>query len=366
MNGEDPLTTSLDIQVKEDAIVEYKVLSRAIFWPGDIITKDKLAGVDVYESGKRELNETEEFEFVEEGYMFTYEDIPGGGDNYTKTFTYIHNNEIGYIDVPVRRVPHNVVKDMEEKATFTGDKLLDAGVNEEQKDYENINIDGLICNIENGYIEEVNGENCLSFGNGEGRIYNTVPTDFPIRDVSLLVALGSRNDVKIWVSEDATNYREISINLGQFNLIYRYFMIEFEGESTKEGMIKSISIKGYIDNLDNVVNFIMIDDTEGQCVNKLDNALFLLNSMDTSDIDEFLNSDNYCVSNARERLFAWARNQGKDIQLENEQLVVISTSSRAVHFSYNNQNNYTLIIVIALSTLTTLSFVVLLMIKKRN
>ena len=81
------------------------------------------------------------------------------------------------------------------------------------------------------------------------------------------------------------------------------------------------------DDVSNVSNYIMFEDTYGQCVNKLDPVLNKLNSMSSADKNTFWTSNEYVISTARERLIAWALHEGKTLSLIVIYLVQIQTKT---------------------------------------
>ena len=86
----------------------------------------------------------------------------------------------------------------------------------------------------------------------------------------------------------------------------------------------------------------MYEDTPNQCQTKLDIAIGYLHDLSSTEKNSFKTSNDYVIKTARERLEAWALNQGKTIDYTNGAL------TRGIIPTINNvDNNLILIIVIA-------------------
>ena len=80
----------------------------------------------------------------------------------------------------------------------------------------------------------------------------------------------------------------------------------------------------------------MYEDTNNQCVSKIDKAIDCFNNMSDSEREEFMTSNEYVVSTARARLQAWAANQGRTISLNNNEYVISSVNSAMNNPFINN------------------------------
>ena len=74
--------------------------------------------------------------------------------------------------------------------------------------------------------------------------------------------------------------------------------------------------------LSGITNFLMYTDNEGQCDNKLDQAIAIFTNLSKADREAFMSNNEYAVSTARARLEAWMINKGKKIRFENGNYVV--------------------------------------------
>ena len=112
----------------------------------------------------------------------------------------------------------------------------------------------------------------------------------------------------------------------------------------------------------NVANFVMFEDTVGQCSTKTDTAIGYFNELSSEEKTTFMTSDDYVITQGRERFEAWLRNQGKSI---NPSTYVISG------LNYNAANSNSLdsnvgIIIIVMASVSSLALATLLVIKKRK
>lgn len=76
-----------------------------------------------------------------------------------------------------------------------------------------------------------------------------------------------------------------------------------------------------------------------------------------ADKQAFMNSSDYKVSFARERLFAWARHEGKEISLSNNTFVSSSFNATTNLKVYNTNASLVLLVVISLVGITSIGIV---------
>lgn len=81
-------------------------------------------------------------------------------------------------------------------------------------------------------------------------------------------------------------------------------------------------IYGSEDTATNVANYIMYEDTSDQCLSKFPIAKGYFEGLSSSERVSFMISDDYVISEARNRLQDWARHIGKTITLQNGDYVV--------------------------------------------
>ncbi len=126
-----------------------------------------------------------------------------------------------------------------------------------------------------------------------------------------------------------------------------------------------VTIAGGGETAINVANYIMYEDTNGQCETKLNIAIGYLNNTSASEFELFMNSDGYVLATARTRLYAWAANQGKVISISNNHVTLSSANIINGIGDASVRGNTTMILVITISlSLTTMVGLVILKKKK--
>lgn len=128
---------------------------------------------------------------------------------------------------------------------------------------------------------------------------------------------------------------------------------QYIGIRSKSGalFLSSISISyGNSDDLGNLVNYIMYEDTNNQCLTKLDTAIDMFNNL--NDKSTFMTSDDYCISTARNRLLAWLNNQNKTITYNDDTYVVATYINNNILDINNSSTSLTFIIVLTISSIS--------------
>ena len=105
----------------------------------------------------------------------------------------------------------------------------------------------------------------------------------------------------------------------------------------------------------NVANYIMYEDTNGQCNTKFDVAKGYFESLSKDDRATFMTSSDYVISTARTRLEAWASYLGKTISyVDGDYIVSTSKNVTLLNNIVNNDNMISAIIVISLVSITAI------------
>lgn len=353
--SETPLTTTLVILVIEDTLQSISVTSnKTTFSVGESISKSNLTMTAHYASGREET--VDDYEFS--SYTFTYSDAPSGGGLKTKSFEFAYQNKYFTLDVKASRT--NYVAPSTSSLTITGTNVKNAGVTgtgaSGAADYDNLTINKVSYSATNIYVYN-DGGNFISFGKGIGDIHNTTPLDKSITSLSVSTKNNSRTDTELWVSVDGDNW--VLTSSADFeNNSYRYFKVGYTDTSEKYSNISTITIGLRNDETAvNVANYIMFEDTNNQCLTKLDTAITYFNNMSKIERATFMSSDDLVMRTARERLEAWMRNQNKEISLSNGDYVVTSSSYNSNLTSINN-SSVTPIIIIAIISLVLSSSVI--------
>lgn len=148
--------------------------------------------------------------------------------------------------------------------------------------------------------------------------------------------------------------------------LYRYIGFRSAGNAI---YLKQINIKYENgDNAVNVSNYIMIEDTPGQCSGeegKLNLALKKLNRLPEEEKNTFLTSSNYVIATARERIKAWAIHEGKEVAFDSTNFVLDSNYDSML-ITRENENISVLVIVLSVSFICVSGCLILRSKKKRH
>ena len=353
-----PMTTTFDVEVYNDVVTDVTASCSKSFHPGETIVKSDITMTLTFESGL--ITHPTDFSFTE--YQFTYEDTLSGGTSTNKQLHVTYLGENYNFTVSVSRSAY--VTPSASNKVLTGAQGKTAGITgtgaTSATDYSSLNINGVICSATSVYVYN---STYFSFGKGAGEIHNTNPLSQPISSFTTTLKSDARTDEKLYVSESGSSWVLLSdANLTEAN--YFYFKVAYESESSKYSNFSNINLglKG-VDTPANVSNFIMYEDTEGQCVSKLGSAIDKLNNMSTSDKSTFWSSNDYVIKIARERIQAWAAHEGKTLSYSGG-LFVISGSNGP--FTKVNNNNTVLIVLAVMMSMTCLGGLLFLKKKKTH
>ena len=355
-----PLTTTIKINVIEDSLNDVTVTSSKTYSPGDVINKSDITVKLTFSSGK-EISTTD-FTFNNDGYMFTYDDAPSGGSSSTKTMSIVYNGNEYDFTVSISRKAPVTINGTNTNLSATEFAKSDVSKSSDIPSNTDVKIGDIAFFVStNAYIYD---STYLSFGKDAGYIYNKKAFERDLTSLEITNRTSNaRTDHVISISKTGeagsyVTYSQEEIAKGG----YRYFKIEYTGTSSKYSNIASISftLAGQ-DNVNNVSNYIMFEDTINQCNTKLDIAIDKLNSMSSTDKNTFSTSSDYVIATARERIEAWARNQGVELKYENSNFTYSAKSNLINNFinSYSFNSN----IVYSLA-LISISFIGLILIKK--
>ena len=117
---------------------------------------------------------------------------------------------------------------------------------------------------------------------------------------------------------------------------------------------------GTEDSATNLSNYIMYEDTNNQCSTKTSIAEGYFEGLSKEERSTFMNSTDYVISTARERFEAWLRHEGKTISVSDDDYVVSKNRYFDIlAINIAEEPDTMLVIVIALSLMTTLGLFVI-------
>lgn len=314
-------------------------------------------------------NEITTFTFNNDGYQFTYDDAPSGGNEATKTFT----NSVSYssfscdLIVYVSRVdyvaPVSYNDTMNRSWTGVSGTSYSGWSNKTGTSgatyagncaggYESIQLrssnsnSGIVTTAHSGSLYLSNISVTWNSNTVSGRTINVYGKTTAYSSAADLYNNSNQGTLLGTIVMGTSTSLAITGN-------YQY--IGFRSASNALYLEEVVVTYGNSETATNVSNFIMINDTENQCLTKLDQTITKLNNMSSSEKSIFYSSDDYVVSTARNRLEAWARHEGKTLSYENGEYILNSSKIIAIFVNETiNNNSVALTIVISLVGISTI------------
>lgn len=363
-------TTSYGITVLPpgQVVVEASVKNDKTFYVGDYISN---SDIDVY------VDDVKTTSFLFNGssnysYQFTYEDAASGGAITNKVFVDAISASGGVCSLTAK------VKRKEHVTTGSVTDVITASdlpaTTTTYKDFSNVAFTSNAKYTGNS-AKDASGNIQLRSKNSNSGIVSTT-SGGTLTSVKIVVGSGSNT---IFVFGKNTTYSSASdlydtskqgtqigscTGTSTINITGEY---QYVGIRSSSGAIYLSRIEityGCEDSAENVANYIMYEDDSGQCNTKTTVAKGYFEGLSKSERTLFMESDEYVVSKGRERLLAWLRNQGMDIELSNSDYVV--NSNRAIDINSVETVNNSLIIVISVSIFASSILIGTLLIKRKK
>ena len=331
------------------------------FKVGETLTKSDITLKD-------NLNNTiNDFSFND--YQFTYSDAPSGGGSRNKSFNILYNEMETTLTVSVSRSSYN--------APSTSTKSLTASNNDfsaveaesyDQSDDYTFTKEGITYSTTDSYRYS---DIYLSFNTHKGTTNyytnsifgNITRFDKTISNIEIGLYGSKRPSISYTIeySDDRTDDESWSTTNNGNN---HFFRMRYIGEFTGFVNISTVTITlAGEETATNVANYIMYEDSEGQCDTKFSVASGYFANMSKAQRTTFMTSNDYVISTARARLTAWATSKGKTISLSNGDYVIASNRNLGV---FNGENNSTMIVVVAVSALSLLAIGMLVLKYKKK
>ena len=380
--------TYIENEVSKTATYQITVLAAEInaiyasvnksFHPGDtILTSD----ITVEDNLGNEIND---FSFSNDGYQFTYSDAPSGGSETTKTFT----NAVTYLTlncdltVNVSRIDYVTPESHDDtmNRTWTGVSSNQYTDWSGKTSSSGATYAGKTAGPTSGdYADTIqlrsNYSDC-------GIVTTAYSGSLYISSVSVTWKVGTASGRTINVYGDTTAYTAASelysspkgtllgtIVMGTSTSLEVTGQYQYIGLRSNSGALyleEIVVSYGVSETAANVANFIMINDTENQCVTKLSQAITKLNDMPTTEKATFNSSNNYVIASARTRLEAWANHEGKTFSYSDGVFAANAKVNNPLLNKRDNDSSATTTIIVILSGLTAIGGYFLLKRKDKN
>lgn len=365
-----PMTTTFNVNVLANPVTNVAVTNTRTYHPGETISKSDITVTLTYASGSSST--TTDFTFANNGYQFTYADAPSGGSNGSKQFSITYAGSSYNFTVSVNRNAYQAVSGSTKTLSSSEFSASDLSKNSGTASSTSVTIGGVGFTVTtNAYVFTQSYTNYLSFGSTAGSINNTSAFASDLTSITVTQKSGARQDGVLTISKDNVTYVAYSaaeIAKGG----YRYFKYEYVGTSSASGAAKYSNIQSIEytlagqDNPTNVANYIMYEDTNNQCTTKLDLAIDKLNTMSSSDKTTFWTSNDYVIATARERLQAWARHEGKELDYSNGTYQVSGARNIPAIIGFDASDNGTMIFLITLTSVSLITIGGFIFLKKRK
>ena len=362
-------TDTFTVNVIVDSVSNVSITCSKTYHPGETISKNDLTVIVEHISGAS--GTTTNFTFADDGYRFTYNDAPSGGGIGTKELSIIYDNETYTFEVNVSRVAYVVPTGSSSDWSHNFDGGSNCWTNGVIGDKT---LSGKVWNASgtapSGVYTGNNGgaDYNNQFGSGSKPFTQLVLSSSAfsgnITSISIKTWGGSGTSATLSVSVGGTAFKRgnyTSVTISGTNTAYTFtgsasgtIVLTWDQSVTKNIYVQQISVTTSAtaaDNPTNVANYIMYEDTNNQCTSKLSEVITKLNTMSASDKTTFMTSTDYVIATARERLEAWARNQGKTLNLTNNSFVLSSNNTVLTMFK-NGSDNTTNILIIVITTIS--------------
>ena len=337
--GEVTKQASYQITISEPTVTSITASVEKSFHPGDTIEAYEIT---VKDNLGNDVSDYCEFEC--DGYEFTYDDAPSGGETVTKTFV----NAISYLDMTCS-LQVNVSRVARQNIGLAIDTLDRATTGITGSSYLNWN-NKVLSNGITYAGSSAGGNSSIQLRTDADKNGNR-PGIVSTQNNNLL----DLSNVSVVWNSNTSDGREIQIygDTEPYSTPNELFGDSIKGTyigSIKKGTSTSLSISGsypYIgirsktgalylervtisygsdDTAENVANYIMFEDTNNQCVSKFGTAQGYFEGLSDSEKTSFMTSDDYVISTARTRFSAWATHLGKVITTDGDGKYVIQNA----------------------------------------
>ncbi len=294
------------------------------------------------------------FTFANDGYQFTYSDAISGGSLTNKTFTnaITASNLTCSLTVQVQRKAHDDAGTKDDSVTYT-DLPTTYQTSTTQRTAAS-GIKFIAYNLAN-YSSK------MQFKASGGYFQTTEAMNLKTltinnRETNALTVYGSTNGTSF--SQTITGTNDVYDLTG-----YSYVKVMKNGSGAAYCASLTITTEGS-ETATTVADYIMYEDTNGQCSSKFSVAKGYFEGLSTSERTTFMTSNDYVIATARERFEAWATHEGKTITLSNGDYVISPVKSIG-NIVLKEHNNVAIIIsIVSLIGLGSISAPILL--KKRK
>lgn len=317
------------------------------FYVGETITKS-----DITVTTNTSENVTSSVTFAD--YQFTYADASSGGALTDKQFQITYNDLNTTLTVQVQRKAYGTPTGTEPYSITYTDLPTSYQTSTSEREAAS-GVKFIAYNLAN-YSSK------MQFKASGGYFQTTQAMTLK----SLTINNRESNELTVYGSTNGSSFSSAISGTNDVYDLTGYSYVKVMKNGSGAAYCSSLTIEvASLETAENVANDIMYEDTVNQCVEKLDAVLLELNNLSESELNTFATSSDYVISTARERLEAWARNQGKSIDYSSAGAVALKSINNKLFTSINESIGNTLIIIICSISVTSL-FALYAIIKKKK
>lgn len=321
--------------------------SNRAFEVGETVTADDLAVVD--QNG----TPVADYESPALGHRFTYDEVLPGGAITSLTFPVSKGDLETEVTLKVSRPTYEVPAP--ETKTLTSADCSSWPTSSSTASSGTFSFAETTLTYEAGYIHNT----YISFGkSSSGKIENSTPFPQDLASIEVSYSSSSPQGTLLISKDGATyvDYSEATLSEGG----YRYFRLTYEGMTLSSYTNISSIAFAFVptDSAENFARYVMFEDTEGQCVSKLDQAITLYESLPSAEKDRLATSSDYVLSCARARFEAWLAAAGQHLDMN---LSIVSLAFPRAQ----SEASYSLIVLVSLLGAATLLSLLFLPRRKR-
>lgn len=342
---------SITVSAQSSTQLVASLIEDQTFYVGEYIHNDY---IQVYRGENKVLDFTF-FGSNDYSYQFTYSDASSGGAVTYKTFENAISDGTDTCSLTVK---------VQRRAYASGTEDLSVDYNDLPSSYQtNLAEYTATSGVKFHAYNCANYSSKMQFKASGGYFETTEAMNLK----TLTINNRETNTLTVYASNTAGSFSTtISGTNDVYNLTgYSYFKVIRSSSGAAYCASLTITVSNSA-TAESVSDYIMYEDTNNQCLTKLTQAIEYLNALSASELTSFQTSDEYVISTARERLEAWARNQGKVINYVTSNVTLSNSKNNLLTQVDVSEFNEQFIIVIISVSIFGLSLGLISLKKKRD
>ncbi|MCR5184712.1 MAG: endonuclease [Bacilli bacterium] len=284
------------------------------------------------------------FTFADDGYQFKFADASSGGALTNKVFT----NKISYntlvcsLTVQVQRKARITPSSSTKSISYS-----DLPTGYDTSSDERTASSGIAFVAYN--LAHYSNNKKMQFKASGGYLQTT-------QELNLQTLTINNRETRVLTVLAGNSQNSISTEISGTNDVYNlsgYSYLKIINNNGNAAYCTDVVITyGSADSAVNLANYIMYEDTPNQCTSKFITAKGYFEGLTSTERSTFMNSNDYVIKEARDRLNAWAAHEGKSIIQSNGDYVI--ASARVTVFDNSNRNTAIICVIAVFATGVTI------------